>query len=114
LDGRLGGAIYAQCPDGRPAVVTRFLSSLAEATGTVEVLAYVRDRGLPVARHDLVVDLDDGVAFVQERRRASQERSSDVSCPGRAGITMSPARSGKPATDQDGDTSRCLPTSDAA
>jgi hypothetical protein len=73
-DGRLGGAIYAQWPDGRPAVVTRFLGSLAEATGTAEVLAYVRDRGRPVPRHDLVVDLDDGVAFVQERLPSAPPR----------------------------------------
>lgn len=65
--GRLGGAIYASWPDGRPAVVTRFLGSPAAAKRTAEVLAYVRDRGLPVPRYDLVVDLDDGVVFVQER-----------------------------------------------
>lgn len=72
--GRLGGAIYAQWPGGRPAVVTRFLGSLAEAMGTAEVLAYVRDRGLPVPRHDLVVDLDDGVMFVQERLPSAPPR----------------------------------------
>lgn len=66
-EGKLGGAIYVEWPDGRPAVVTRFLASLAEARRTAEVLAYVRDRGLPVPRHDLVVELDDGVVFVQER-----------------------------------------------
>jgi aminoglycoside phosphotransferase (APT) family kinase protein len=73
-DGELGGAIYAQWPDGRPAVVTRFLGSLAEARRTAEVLAYVRDRGLPVPRHDLVVDLDDGVVFVQERLPSAPPR----------------------------------------
>jgi hypothetical protein len=31
------------------------------------MLAYVRDRGLPVPRHELVVGLNDGVVFVQER-----------------------------------------------
>jgi aminoglycoside phosphotransferase (APT) family kinase protein len=66
-DGELGGAIYAEWPDGRPAVVTRFLASLAAARRTAEVLAYVHDRGLPVPRHHLVVDLADGVVFVQER-----------------------------------------------
>ncbi len=39
--GRLGGAIYASWPDGRPAVVTRFLGPLAEAKRAAEVLAYV-------------------------------------------------------------------------
>lgn len=74
VEGRLGGAIYAEWPDGRPAVVTRALASLAEAKRTADVLAYVRDRGLPVPRHDLVVDLDDGVVFVQERLPAAPPR----------------------------------------
>jgi aminoglycoside phosphotransferase (APT) family kinase protein len=73
-EGELGGAIYAEWPDGRPAVVTRFLASLAEAERTAEVLAYVRDRGIPVPRHDLVVDLDDGVVFVQERLPSAPPR----------------------------------------
>jgi aminoglycoside phosphotransferase (APT) family kinase protein len=77
-DGELGGAIYAQWPDGRPAVVTRFLHSLAEARRTAEVLMYVRARGLPVPRHDLVVDLDDGVVFVQERLPGAPPRRLSV------------------------------------
>ena len=72
--GKLGGAIYAEWPTGRAAVVTRFLGSPAEARRTAEVLAYVRDRGLPVPRHDLVVDLDDGVVFVQERLPSAPPR----------------------------------------
>jgi aminoglycoside phosphotransferase (APT) family kinase protein len=67
LFGKLGGAIYAEGPDGRPVVVTRFQGSLIEASRTVEILTYVRDQGLPVPRHELVVQLDDGVFFVQER-----------------------------------------------
>jgi hypothetical protein len=38
------------------------------------VLAYVRDHGLPVPRHDLVVELDDGVVFVQERLPSAPPR----------------------------------------
>ncbi|WP_155830330.1 phosphotransferase [Glycomyces tenuis] len=77
LFGRLGGAVYAEWPDGRPAVVTRFLGSLAEARRTAGVLAHVRDSGLPVPRHELVVQLDDGVFFVQERLpSASPQRLS--------------------------------------
>lgn len=72
--GKLGGAIYAEWPDGRQAVVTRFLGPLAEADRTAEVLAYVRDRGLPVPRHDLVVDLFDEVVFVQERLPSAPPR----------------------------------------
>ncbi|GAA4952314.1 hypothetical protein HD597_000282 [Nonomuraea thailandensis] len=74
LQGRVGGAIYAEWPDGRQAVVTRFVGSLAEAKRTADALAYVRDRGLPVPRHDLVVDLDDEVMFVQERLRGAPPR----------------------------------------
>ncbi|WP_345581597.1 phosphotransferase, partial [Nonomuraea rosea] len=74
LHGRLGGAIYAEWPDGRQAVVTRFAGSLAEAKRTADVLAYVRDRGLPVPRHDLVVNLNDGVMFVQERLPSAPPR----------------------------------------
>jgi aminoglycoside phosphotransferase (APT) family kinase protein len=73
-EGRLGGAIYVAWPDGRQAVVTRFLGSVAEAHRTAGVLAHVRDRGLPVPRHDLVVALDDGVVFVQERLPAAPQR----------------------------------------
>jgi aminoglycoside phosphotransferase (APT) family kinase protein len=67
LFGKLGGAIYVEWPDGRPAVVTRFLGSPVEAKRTADILSYVRDRGLPVPRHELVVELDEGVYFVQER-----------------------------------------------
>ncbi|WP_034262712.1 phosphotransferase family protein [Actinospica robiniae] len=72
--GRLGGAIYASWPDGRPAVVTRFLGPPAEAERTAEVLGYVRDRGLPVPRYDLVVDLGDSVVLVQERLPSAPPR----------------------------------------
>ncbi|MEU6249488.1 phosphotransferase [Glycomyces sp. NPDC047010] len=72
--GKLGGAIYAEWPDGRPAVVTRFLGTAAEARRTAETLAHVRDRGLPVPRHDLVAELDDGVCFVQERLPSAPPR----------------------------------------
>jgi len=72
--GELGGAIYIRWPDGRPGVVTRFLGSPAEAERTAEVLCYVRARGLPVPRHELVVDLPDGVVFVQERLPAAPPR----------------------------------------
>ncbi|GAA2274012.1 hypothetical protein GCM10009853_029860 [Glycomyces scopariae] len=67
LFGKLGGAIYAEWPDGRPAVVTRFLGSHVEAQRTAAILDHVRDRGAPVPRHELVVQVDDEVYFVQER-----------------------------------------------
>jgi aminoglycoside phosphotransferase (APT) family kinase protein len=67
LFGKLGGAIYAEWPDGRPAVVTRFLGSPTEANQTADILSYVRDQGLPVPWHELVIEVDDSVFFVQER-----------------------------------------------
>jgi len=72
--GNLGGAIFAEWADGRPAVVTRFLGSLAEAERTAEVLSYARARGAPVPRHELVVDLGDRVMFVQERLPSMPDR----------------------------------------
>lgn len=68
--GTLGGAIFVDWPDGRRGVVTRYLGlhgTLAEAERLAAVLAYARERGLPVPGHDLVVGLADGVALVQER-----------------------------------------------
>lgn len=66
--GESGGALYVRWPDGRDAVVTRSPGSVARMNQTAEVLADVRARGIPVPRHDLVVELSNGVvALVQER-----------------------------------------------
>lgn len=69
--GRLGGAIFVEWPDEEPAVVTRFLGSLTEAQHAASILNHLQGKGLPVPRHQLVVELDDGVVFVQQRLRAS-------------------------------------------
>lgn len=66
-DGTLGGAIFVGWPDGRPAVVTRFLGTVAEAERTASVLEHARRQGLPVPRHELVVKLGEDVLLVQER-----------------------------------------------
>ena len=66
--GGSGGAAYVRWPDGREAVVTRSPASVEQMRQTADVLQSVRARGLPVPRHDLVVELGDGsVALVQER-----------------------------------------------
>ncbi|MFI9643443.1 hypothetical protein ACIG87_25910 [Micromonospora sp. NPDC051925] len=52
--------------------MTRFLGPFAEAERTVEVLAQVRARGLPVARHDLVVDHDHATGVVDWNLGASR------------------------------------------
>ncbi|GAB3750692.1 phosphotransferase [Microlunatus parietis] len=65
--GKLGGAIYAEWPDGRPAVVTLFDGELPAARQVAEILNLLQDRGYPVPRHELVVELGDQVVFVQQR-----------------------------------------------
>lgn len=72
--GKLGGAIFVEWPDGRSAVVTTFLGSLADAERVVDVLNYSHGRGLPVPRHDLVVDIGDRILFVQQRLRQGASR----------------------------------------
>lgn len=73
--GKLGGALLVRHPDGRPAVVTVFGGG--DATAAARVAASVNAlaaHGLPVPRHDLVVDLGERVVFVQERLPAPPPR----------------------------------------
>lgn len=66
--GESGGALYVRWPDGRDAVVTRSPGPLPRMEQTAAVLADARAAGLPVPRHELVVELANGViALVQER-----------------------------------------------
>lgn len=58
--------MFITWPDGRNGVVTRFLGSLGEAHRTASVLADAHRAGLPVPRHDLVLDIDGDVWMVQE------------------------------------------------
>ena len=65
--GDSGGA-YVRWPDGRDAVVTRGRAPLDQLRVTADILRLARSRGLPVPRHDLIVELGDGTAaIVQER-----------------------------------------------
>lgn len=65
--GQSGGAIFVRWPDGRPGVLTRAQASVEQMRRTRDVLGMARSRGLPVPRHDLVVELAGGtVAVVQE------------------------------------------------
>lgn len=73
--GKLGGAIFVEWPDGRPAVATIFHGGLADAERVTHVLNHLQSRGFPVPRHELVVDLDDRVAFVQERLHQGASRT---------------------------------------
>lgn len=66
--GDTGGAAFVRWPDGRLGVVTRSPEPIALLRQTADVLSRLRSGGLPVPRHDLVLELADGtVALVQER-----------------------------------------------
>jgi aminoglycoside phosphotransferase (APT) family kinase protein len=65
--GALGGAVLVSWPDSRPAVVTVFHGDVAAAQRVAAAVNALAAVGLPVPRHDLVVDLGDSVAFVQQR-----------------------------------------------
>ena len=65
--GALGGAVLVSWPDSRPAVVTVFHGDVAAAHRVAAAVNALAAVGLPVPRHDLVVDLGDSVAFVQQR-----------------------------------------------
>ncbi|MEQ7008793.1 phosphotransferase [Actinopolymorpha sp. B17G11] len=77
--GESGGAAFVRWPDGRDGVVTHAPIPPRQARQTAEVLATVRAAGLPVPRHDLVLELADGTAaVVQERLPGSPPRRTDV------------------------------------
>lgn len=60
------GAAYVRWPDGRDGVLTGG-PPVAQSQRTAGVLALARERGLPVPAYQLVVELNDAVALVQER-----------------------------------------------
>ncbi|HEX3811670.1 MAG TPA: phosphotransferase [Mycobacteriales bacterium] len=77
--GYSGGAAYVRWPDGRDGVVTCPPVSTELMHLTAEILALAKSRGLPVPRHDLVVQLaDGGTAVVQERLPGRHIRQVDV------------------------------------
>jgi aminoglycoside phosphotransferase (APT) family kinase protein len=66
--GGVSSAAFVRWPDGREGAITRPNISLEWMRQTAEVLSMLRAQGLPVARHDLVMQLSDGkVTVVQER-----------------------------------------------
>lgn len=65
--GALGGAIFARWPDGRQAVITVFHGNGVAARRVAAAVNELAAVGLPVPRHDLVVELGNRVVFVQER-----------------------------------------------
>lgn len=77
--GGTSSAAYVQWPDGRPGALTRTWTPLARMRQTADVLSMVRSHGLPVPRHDLVLELADGaVAVLQERMPGRHARQVDA------------------------------------
>ncbi|MBO0884905.1 MAG: hypothetical protein J2P17_32140, partial [Mycobacterium sp.] len=55
--GASGGAAFVEWPDGRAGVLTQPYASVERMRLTADILGLARSRGLPVPRHDLVVEL---------------------------------------------------------
>ncbi|MEQ7127719.1 phosphotransferase [Actinopolymorpha sp. B11F2] len=67
-EGGVSSAAFVRWPDGREGVISRSKLPLARMRQTAEAVNLAKAAGLPVARHELVVELSDGlVAIVQER-----------------------------------------------
>lgn len=64
--GETGGAVYVRWPDGHKSVVTQSHAPVADLHRTADVLALARSRGLPLPQYELIVELSDGIAIVQE------------------------------------------------
>jgi aminoglycoside phosphotransferase (APT) family kinase protein len=69
------GAAYVRWPDGRQGVLTVGSGDLKL---TVEVLALARLRGIPVPAYELIVELPDGVAIVQQRLPGERPERADL------------------------------------
>ncbi|MEQ4208876.1 phosphotransferase [Actinopolymorpha sp. B9G3] len=78
--GETGGAVFVRWPDGHDGVVTRaYDAGLHTMRRTAEVLSMLRGQGLPVPRHELVVQLDNGVVgVVQERLPGTPPHRTDA------------------------------------
>ncbi|MFC6162178.1 phosphotransferase [Kribbella jiaozuonensis] len=61
------GAGFVRWPDGRDGVLTRGFGSLDDLRRTARVLDAARSGGLPVPQYQLLTEVMDGVAVVQER-----------------------------------------------
>ncbi|MEQ4209502.1 phosphotransferase [Actinopolymorpha sp. B9G3] len=67
-EGGVSSAAFVRWPDGRDGAISRSKLPLARMRQTAEAVNLAKAAGLPVARHELVVQLSDGlVAIVQER-----------------------------------------------
>lgn len=66
--GGVSSAAFARWPDGREAAITKSTASVGRMRQSAEAVGIAAAAGIPVPRHDLVVELADGtVTVVQER-----------------------------------------------
>ncbi|WP_152362369.1 aminoglycoside phosphotransferase family protein [Microlunatus speluncae] len=73
------GAVFVRWPDGRESVVTTAFATIARMEQTAEVLEDVRAQGLPVPRHEFLLEVSPGtVAVVQERLPGRPRSRTDV------------------------------------
>jgi hypothetical protein len=78
-EGETAGAAFVRWPDGRLGVVTTATVPAARMRQTAEALDLARARGLPVPRHEMIVELGpDVVAVVQERMPGRPPERVDV------------------------------------
>lgn len=80
--GGTSSAAFVRWPDGRQGALSRSQMPLERIRQSAEVVTAARKAGLPVPRHDLVLEASDGMlAIVQERlpgRPASQVRAEMI------------------------------------
>lgn len=65
--GATAGAAFVRWPDGRAGVLARCAEPPARLEHTAEILTHLRAHGVPAPRYDLIVELPDCTALVQER-----------------------------------------------
>ena len=79
IDQGQSGAAYVRWPDGRESVVTTAFASLDLMRQTADVLNDVRGLGIPVPRHEFLLEVEPGtVAVVQERLPGSTVERADL------------------------------------
>lgn len=61
------GAAFVRWPDGHEGVLTGSAGPVADVRRTAEVLESVQSHGIPVPRYEVVSEIGDSVAIVQER-----------------------------------------------
>ncbi|WP_026162543.1 hypothetical protein [Kribbella catacumbae] len=94
------GAAFVRWPDGHEGVLTRAADAPAGAgehlRSTTAMLALVKTRGIPVPRYELVVQVDDLYAVVQERLPGAPPDVVDGPLVGLAACSARFARSAGP------------------